>query len=82
LQSLEEYKTFLYSIFEKENPQWCKDQLSKKKKLLDRIKKEWIEMNKLHKDGMGDDDIFIQELLMAQGEQESAAAEIDDHKKG
>ena len=30
--------------------------------------KEWIEMSKLHKDQMGDDEIFMQELLKSQGE--------------
>ena len=35
---------------------------------MDKIKKDWIEMSKLHKDSMGDDDIFMQELLRGQGE--------------
>ena len=30
--------------------------------------KKWIEMSKLHKDQMGDDEIFMQELLKAQND--------------
>ena len=30
--------------------------------------KKWIEMSKLHEDQMGDDEIFMQELLKAQGD--------------
>jgi hypothetical protein len=37
-------------------------------------------MNKLHKDSMGDDEIFMQELLKAQGEQDGTS-QPDDYKK-
>jgi uncharacterized protein involved in exopolysaccharide biosynthesis len=66
LTGYEEHKNFLFSIFEKENPQWCKQQIAQKQKRLEKIKKEWIEMNKLQRDTMGDEDI-IQELLKQQG---------------
>ena len=68
LSSLEEYKTFLFSIFEKENKQWCEDQVSKKEGQLQQIKREWIERSKIHKDSMGDEDIFIQEMGKQDGE--------------
>ena len=50
--------------------------------MLEKIKSQWIEMNKLHKDSMGDDEIFIQELLKAQGEQDGTNLQVDDPKKG
>jgi hypothetical protein len=30
---------------------------------LEKIKREWIERSKIHKDSMGDEDIFIHEML-------------------
>lgn len=35
---------------------------------MEQIKREWIEKSKIHKDSMGDEDIFIQEMLKAEGE--------------
>ena len=68
LSSLEEYKTFLFSIFEKEKKEWCEEQVKMKDTQLEKIKREWIERSKIHKDSMGDEDIFIHEMLKQDGE--------------
>lgn len=68
LSGYEEHKSFLFSIFEKENKQWCEETTMNRQRKLDKIKKDWIEMSKLHKDQMGDDEIFMQELLKQQGD--------------
>ena len=50
LTALEEHKTFLYDIFEKENPKWVEEQMKNKKNKLKQVKKDWIERKKMYKD--------------------------------
>ena len=68
LGGYEEHKEFLFNIFQKESPRWCEEQIQKRKKKLERIKKDWLEMMKMRRDDMGDDDIIMQELLKSQGD--------------
>ena len=42
--------------------------MSTKEGQLQQIKREWIERSKIHKDSMGDEDIFIQEMDKQDGE--------------
>lgn len=63
LNALEDHKNFLFKIFENENKKWVEDQQNQKKQKLAKRKKEWIEMAKIQKDMMDDDDAFIQELF-------------------
>ena len=59
LNALEEHKRFLYTIFEKEDKNWVEEQRQKRAKKLQKIKSDWIEFNKLHKDQFADDDFYL-----------------------
>ena len=59
LNALEEHKKFLYSIFEKEDKNWVEEQRRKRAQKLQKIKDDWIEFNKLHKDQFADDDFYL-----------------------
>ena len=59
LNALEEHKSFLYTIFEKEDKNWVEEQRQKRAHKLQKIKSDWIEFNKLHKDQFDDDDFYL-----------------------
>ena len=59
MNALEDHKNFLFKIFENENKKWVEDQQNQKKQKLAKIKRDWVEFSKLHKDMLDDDDIFI-----------------------
>lgn len=56
VNALEEHKKFLYSVFEKENKSWVEKQERNREQKLQKIKSDWIEFNKLHKDQFTEDD--------------------------
>lgn len=56
LSSLEDHKKFLFGIFAKENQKWVDEVVRKRNDKLNKIKKEWIELNKLHKNKIFEDD--------------------------
>lgn len=59
VNALEEHKKFLYSVFEKENKSWVEQQERNRELKLQKIKSDWIEFNKLHKDQFTEDDFNL-----------------------
>lgn len=59
VNALEEHKKFLYSVFEKENKSWVEQQERNREQKLQKIKSDWIEFNKLHKDQFTEDDFNL-----------------------
>lgn len=50
LNSLDDYKTFLFKIFENENPKWVEDQKNMREKKLNKIRRDFVKQMMSNKD--------------------------------
>ena len=62
LASFKQYKSFLFDIFRQTKPAWAKEQEQIREEKLQKVKADWIEFNRQHKDLIDEDDLMISDF--------------------